>query len=125
MNDDWRNNPKLAGMDRSKLDMLQNLASQGSSKGANEMLPFLMSAAAQGKKGGLKFNADEISAIIEVLKMGKSPAEAQKLDKVVPTHCLLLFADSAENLPDSVNMNCHDNKKSTFHQLSEMYSYVQ
>ena len=42
MNDDWRNNPKLAGMDRSKLDMLQNLASQGSSKGANEMLPFLM-----------------------------------------------------------------------------------
>ena len=54
MNDDWRNNPKLAGMDRSKLDMLQNLASQGSSKGANE-----------------------------VLKMGKSPAEAQKLDKVV------------------------------------------
>ena len=84
MNDDWRNNPKLAGMDRSKLDMLQNLASQGSSKGANEMLPFLMSAAAQGKKGGLKFNADEISAIIEVLKMGKSPAEAQKLDKVEP-----------------------------------------
>ena len=80
MNDDWRNNPKLAGMDRSKLDMLQNLASQGSSKGANEMLPFLMSAAAQGKKGGLKFNADEISAIIEVLKMGKSHA---KLDKVV------------------------------------------
>ena len=97
MNDDWRNNPKLAGMDRSKLDMLQNLASQGSSKGANEMLPFLMSAAAQGKKGG-----DQ-----------------------VPTHCLLLFADSAENLPDSVNMNCYDNKKSTFHQLSEMYSYVQ
>ena len=29
MNDDWRNNPKLAGMDRSKLDMLQNLASPG------------------------------------------------------------------------------------------------
>ena len=83
MNDDWRNNPKLAGMDRSKLDMLQNLASQGSSKGANEMLPFLMSAAAQGKKGVLKFNADEIYAIIEVLKIGKSPAEAQKLDKVV------------------------------------------
>ncbi len=129
MNDDWRNNPKLAGMDRSKLDMLQNLASQGSSKGANEMLPFLMSAAAQGKKGGLKFNADEISAIIEVLKMGKSPAEAQKLDKVVNLMKMMrwpsLFADSAENLPDSVNMNCYDNKKSTFHQLSEMYSYVQ
>ena len=81
MNDDWRNNPKLAGMDRSKLDMLQNLASQGSSKGANEMLPFLMNAAAQGKKGGLKFNADEISAIIEVLKWENLPQRHKNLIK--------------------------------------------
>ena len=68
MSDDWRNNPRLAGMDRSKLD---------------DMMPFLMNAAAQGKKGGLNFNADEISAIIDVLKMGKSPQEIQKLDKVI------------------------------------------
>lgn len=83
MSDDWRNNPRLAGMDQSKLDMLQNLAQQGSTKGVNDMLPFLMGAAAQGKKGGLKFNANEISTIIEVLKMGKSPEEIQKLDKIV------------------------------------------
>ena len=25
MNDDWRSNPRLAGMDRSMMDMLQNL----------------------------------------------------------------------------------------------------
>lgn len=83
MSDDWRNNPRLAGMDQSKLDMLQNLAQQGSTKGINDMLPFLMSAAAQGKKGGLKFNANEISTIIEVLKMGKSPEEIQRLDRIV------------------------------------------
>ena len=48
------------------------------------MMPFLTNAAAQGKKGGLNFNADEISAIIDVLKMGKSPQEIQKLlDKVI------------------------------------------
>ena len=50
MSDDWRNNPRLAGMDRSKLDMLQNLAAQGSTKGVNDMMPFLMNAAAQGKR---------------------------------------------------------------------------
>ena len=83
MSDDWRNNPRLAGMDQSKLDMLQNLAQQGSTKGINDMLPFLMGAAAQGKKGGLKFNANEISTIIEVLKMGKSPEEIQRLDRIV------------------------------------------
>ena len=83
MSDDWRNNPRLAGMDQSKLDMLQNLAQQGSTKGINDMLPFLMGAAAQGKKGGLKFNANEISTIIEVLKMGKSPEDIQRLDRIV------------------------------------------
>ena len=83
MSDDWRNNPRLAGMDQSKLDMLQNLAQQGCTKGINDMLPFLMGAAAQGKKGGLKFNANEISTIIEVLKMGKSPEEIQRLDRIV------------------------------------------
>ena len=83
MSEDWRNNPKLAQIDKSKLDMLQNLAQQGSTKGAADLLPFLMGAAAQGKKGGLKFNASEISTIIEVLKMGKSPEEIQRLDKVI------------------------------------------
>lgn len=83
MSDDWRGNPRLAGMDQSKLDMLQNLAQQGSTKGINDMLPFLMSAAAQGKRGGLNFNENEISTIIEVLKAGKSPEEVQKLDRIV------------------------------------------
>lgn len=41
MSEDWRNNPQLAGMDKTKLDMLQNLATQGSSKGINDMLLFL------------------------------------------------------------------------------------
>ncbi len=83
MSEDWRNNPRLAGMDKAKLDMLQNFASQGSAKGINEMLPFLMGAAAQGKKNGLSFNSGEISAIIDVLKAGKSPEEVQRLDRVV------------------------------------------
>lgn len=83
MSEDWRNNPQLAGMDKTKLDMLQNLAAQGSSKGINDMLPFLMGAAAQGRKSGLNFNPSEISTIIEVLKTGKSPEEAQRLDRVV------------------------------------------
>lgn len=83
MSDDWKTNPKLAGMDKSKLDLLQSLAEQGNGKNASDMLPFLMSAANQGKSNGLNFNANEISTIIEVLKMGKSPEEAAKLDRVV------------------------------------------
>lgn len=83
MNDDWKQNPRLANMDKSKLDMLQSLAEQGSGKSASDMLPFLMSAAAQGKNNGLNFSQGEISAVLEVLKMGKSPQEAAKIDRIV------------------------------------------
>lgn len=83
MDTNWQNNPKLAGMDKSKLEMLQNLAEQGTGRNASDMLPFLMSAASQGKNSGLHFSSEEISTVLEVLKMGKSPQEAAKLDRIV------------------------------------------
>ena len=43
----------------------------------------LLNAASQGRNAGLNFNSNEINTIIEVLKMGKSPRERAKLDKVV------------------------------------------
>ena len=72
MSDDWKNNPRLSGMDPQKLSMLQGLADQGLGKNPSELLPFIMGAA-----------SNEISTIIEVLKMGKSPVEAAKLDRIV------------------------------------------
>ena len=42
-------------MDKSKLEMLQNLAEQGAGKNASDMLPFLMNAASRGKSNGLNF----------------------------------------------------------------------
>ena len=78
MSDDWKNNPRLSGMDPQKLSMLQGLG-----KNPSELLPFIMGAASKGKNAGLNFSSDEISTIIEVLKMGKSPAEAAKLDRIV------------------------------------------
>lgn len=81
--DSWMNNPRLSGIDMSKLEMLQNLANQGSQKSQSDLMPFLMAAANQGKANGLSFQPNEIDTIIEVLKMGKSPQEAAKLDKIV------------------------------------------
>lgn len=83
MDTSWQNNPKLADMDKNKLEMLQNLAEQGTGKNASDMLPFLMNAATQGKNSGLRFSSEEISTVLEVLKMGKSPQEAAKLDRIV------------------------------------------
>ena len=83
MDKNWQNDPKLKNMDRSKLEMLQSLAEQGNGKSPSDMLPFLMSATAQGKNSGLNFSPDEISAVLEVLKAGKSPEETAKIDRIV------------------------------------------
>ena len=83
MSDVWKNDPRLSKMDPQKLLMLQNLADQGLGKTPSELLPFIMGAASQGKNAGLNFKPDEISAIIDVLKIGKSPTEAAKLNRIV------------------------------------------
>lgn len=83
MNEDWKNDPKLQGMDRTKLDMLQQLASQGIGKSPTDLLPFVLSAASKGRKAGMNFSSEEVSTIIEVLKSGKSPAETAKIDRMI------------------------------------------
>lgn len=82
-NQNWINDPRLAGLDKNKLEMLQQLADQGSQKNQSDLMPFLMAAASSGKSNGINFSSDEINAIIEVIKMGKSPKEAARLDKII------------------------------------------
>ena len=57
MSDDWKNNPRLSGMDPQKLSMLQGLADQGLGKNPSELLPFIMGAASKGKNAGLNFSS--------------------------------------------------------------------
>ncbi len=78
----WMENPALAGIDPSRLQMLSSLAAQAQGKNQNELLPFLMAAASQSNTGGLSFNPEEIDAIINVMKIGKSPQEIQQIDRI-------------------------------------------
>ena len=73
MSQDWMNDPRLNGVDKSKLALLQSLADQGGQKNPSELIPFLMAAASQGKSQGVNFNSAEMELIIEVLKQGQSP----------------------------------------------------
>lgn len=82
-NNSWMNHPNLAGMDASKLAMLSAFAEQGAGKSPQDLLPFLMSAASQSKSKGMQFTPQEMDTIIQVLKMGKSPAEAARMDRML------------------------------------------
>ena len=72
----WMKNPSLGNIDPAKLQMLASMAEQAQGKSQNEMLPFLMAAASQS------FDSSEIDAIISVMKIGKSPQEIQRIDKL-------------------------------------------
>lgn len=83
MNDEsWTKNPALGNIDPAKLQMLVSLAEQAKGKNQNELLPFLMSAAAHSKSSNMSFDSSEMESIINVMKLGKSPQEIQKIDRL-------------------------------------------
>ena len=84
MNDDsWMNNPALGGIDPAKLQMLSSLAEQAQGKSQNELLPFLMAAMTQSQSNHMSFNSAETDAIINVMKIGKSPQQIQQIDRMI------------------------------------------
>ena len=82
-NASWTKDPSLAGMDPAKLAMLNSFAQQGSGKGPQELLPLLMAAASQSRAKGTRFSREEMDAIVQVLKAGKSPEETARMDKII------------------------------------------
>lgn len=78
----WMNNPALGGIDPAKLQMLASLAQQAQGKSQNELLPFLMSAVTQSRENKMSFDSAEMDAIISVMKIGKSPQDIQKIEKI-------------------------------------------
>ena len=83
MAQEWMNDPTLAGIDPAKMALLNSLVQQGSKKNQNEMLAFLMSAAANSKRNGLQFSPGEMHMIAKALKKGKSPQETAKMDRML------------------------------------------
>lgn len=72
-------NPALSNIDPAKLQTLLSLADQAKGKNQAELLPFLMAASNSGK---MRFSAEEMKAIIGVMKIGKSPQEVRKIDQM-------------------------------------------
>lgn len=81
----WSENPALNQIDPAKLQMLISMADQAKGKSQADLLPFLMSAAGSGS-GKMKFSQEEMDTIINVMKIGRSPQEIRKIDRM----CALL-----------------------------------
>ena len=80
---DWVNDPALKNMDPAKLELFKMAATQVAGKSGNAMAPIMMSLITNANKKGIRFTADEISLILQLMKQGKTPAEQQNIDKTV------------------------------------------
>ena len=80
---EWMNDPLIANIDPYKLEFLQALVFESSSLNREQMLPFLMAVAKRGKDKNVTFTDEEMDAVITVLKNHASPAELEKINKVM------------------------------------------
>ena len=78
----WSENPALNNIDPAKLQMLLSMADQAKGKSQADLLPFLMSAANQSNGNKMSFSQDEMDTIISVMKIGKSPQEIRRIDRM-------------------------------------------
>ena len=71
MTQEWMKDSTLEGIDPAKMALLQSLIQQGSKKNQNEMLAFLMSAAANSKKSSQEIaKMDRILSMMKMLRRG-------------------------------------------------------
>lgn len=83
MNNDWMNDPALAGIDRAKLEFLQALVFESRGLKQEQMLPFLMAVAKKGQANHISFSSEEIETIATVIQKASTPEEAAAIDKMM------------------------------------------
>lgn len=82
MDKNWRNNPKLKGIDPNKLNILIDLLSQADTKKNDELIPFFLAATAKANSMGVSFSDNETDLILNVLKTNMTEEEIKRLDTV-------------------------------------------
>ena len=75
---DWKQDPRLKGMDEQKLSRLAALADQAGKTSSDKLMPLFMSLASG--KGGMDFNDQETELIVSILTAGMSPAQKKQVE---------------------------------------------
>ena len=78
MNEHWRQDPRLQGMNSQKLKYLADLAAQVEKTPKNNLLPLLMSISAGSSQ--MDFSDSETDLLVSILTADMSKEEKKKLD---------------------------------------------
>ena len=76
--------PSCNENDRSaQAELIRTAAKQTKGKSGNELAPVMLALITNANRQGLRFNPDEVSLILEVLKEGKSKEEQNQIDRMM------------------------------------------
>ena len=75
--------PAMKTIDPLKLELIRTAAKQTKGKSGNELAPVMLALITNANRQGLRFNPDEVSLILEVLKEGKSKEEQNQIDRMM------------------------------------------
>lgn len=78
MNDNWRQDPRLKGMDERKLRYLSELADKAGKTPKDKLMPLLLSMASGNN--GMTFNDQETDLIVSILTAGMNPAQKKQVE---------------------------------------------
>lgn len=77
MNQDWKQDPRLKGMDEKKLKYLTELAEKAQNTPKDKMMPLLMSLAGGS---GMNFNDQETDLLVSILTANMSSAQKKQVE---------------------------------------------
>ena len=80
---DWINSPLLKDIDPVKLELIKMAASQTSGKSGKDLAPVMLALITSANKKGIRFTAEEIQLILEILKDGKSAEEQAQIERTM------------------------------------------
>lgn len=78
MNETWKQDPRLKGMDEKKLKYLTDLAEKAGKTPKDKLMPLLMSMAAGGN--GMNFNDQETDLIVSILTSGMNSTQKKQVE---------------------------------------------
>ena len=79
---DWMNDPALTDFPKEKLEFLEKLFLKASTLTQKEMMPFLLSLAAESKKNNISFQKDEMQLIYSILQKYATKEDLEKMQKL-------------------------------------------
>lgn len=77
---EWKNDPRLAGMNPAKLQYIEKIAAQVSTQSKSELLPTLLSLQADARKNNISFTDQETALLISIITSGMPPDEKKKVE---------------------------------------------